>query len=464
MTVKFYTSVILLLSTSADLISFANGEGCKIRLNQRKIGKKEQGPILTNWADGSILYPDIKASSDDNSVISIDSGKVLGVDCHQTEYVKGVLKGRGVAKMKLTCDSKGNFLNQKGEVTDVHQLSCTKKFEPVIRLSKSRCAPLGADGRNVENQADHGLLSVQIGWNITNSKFQTQIDLCVDNKAFGTLWTRHVILPSVEFKETGHTRPKFASDTKYPRGKKSRFFGGASKSTLEKTYKKSNAKKSFIRQLGHNQAPGGNGELLSSGHSATNYFAKGHLTPDASAVYEYQQRATYYFINVAPQFQAFNNGNWKFLEIAARKLAAKKGRKLTMYQGTQDILSYANKDGVDTELYLDYISRGKVKAKIPIPLYFWKIIHDEEKNEAVAFVGTNDIFADESSNFLCNNVCDQLKWAGVGNEVLNWDVEEIAKGKMACCQVDAEFKDIVDVSPDLSDENNNWPTLLAGSK
>jgi len=87
-----------------------------------------------------------------------------------------------------------------------------------------------------------------------------------------------------------------------------------------------------------------------------------------------------------------------------------------------------------------------------------------KKNEAVAFVGTNDIFADESSNFLCNNVCDQLKWAGVGNEVLNWDVEEIAKGKMACCQVDAEFKDIVDVSPDLSDENNNWPTLLAGSK
>ena len=26
---------------------------------------------MTNWADGSILYPDIKASSDDNSVISI---------------------------------------------------------------------------------------------------------------------------------------------------------------------------------------------------------------------------------------------------------------------------------------------------------------------------------------------------------------------------------------------------------
>ena len=30
------------------------------------------------------------------------------------------------------------------------------------------------------------------------------------------------------------------------------------------------------------------------------------------------QDATYYFINVAPQFQAFNNGNWKILEGKTR--------------------------------------------------------------------------------------------------------------------------------------------------
>ena len=70
-----------------------------------------------------------------------------------------------------------------------------------------------------------------------------------------------------------------------------------------------------------------------------------------------------------------------------------------MYQGTQDILSYANKDGVDTELYLDYISRGKVKAKIPIPLYFWKIIHDEEKNEG----------SDFSSTYNTNNIAECTK-------------------------------------------------------
>ena len=52
-----------------------------------------------------------------------------------------------------------------------------------------------------------------------------------------------------------------------------------------------------------------------------NFLVKGHLAPDAAFVYQEEADATYFFINVAPQFQAFNNGNWKALEIAIRKLA-----------------------------------------------------------------------------------------------------------------------------------------------
>jgi DNA/RNA endonuclease G (NUC1) len=52
-----------------------------------------------------------------------------------------------------------------------------------------------------------------------------------------------------------------------------------------------------------------------------NYFAKGHLSPDAAFIDEAEQDATYFYINVAPQFQSFNNGNWKSLEYAARDMA-----------------------------------------------------------------------------------------------------------------------------------------------
>ncbi len=42
------------------------------------------------------------------------------------------------------------------------------------------------------------------------------------------------------------------------------------------------------------------------------YFSRGHMAPDGDFIDAASQDATYYFMNVAPQFQSFNNGNWKY--------------------------------------------------------------------------------------------------------------------------------------------------------
>jgi DNA/RNA endonuclease G (NUC1) len=63
--------------------------------------------------------------------------------------------------------------------------------------------------------------------------------------------------------------------------------------------------------------------LIETSRSGTRYFAKGHLSPDAAFIYDVFQDATYYFVNVAPQFQTFNNGNWKALEMATRDYASR---------------------------------------------------------------------------------------------------------------------------------------------
>lgn len=64
-------------------------------------------------------------------------------------------------------------------------------------------------------------------------------------------------------------------------------------------------------------------EIIESSRSGTNYFAKGHLSPDAAFIEGAEQDATYFFFNVAPQFQSFNNGNWKALEYVTREMAEK---------------------------------------------------------------------------------------------------------------------------------------------
>ena len=56
--------------------------------------------------------------------------------------------------------------------------------------------------------------------------------------------------------------------------------------------------------LGSNKAPSGD-DLIERSRRGTRYFAKGHLAPDAAFIYDVFQDATYYFVNVAPQFQTF---------------------------------------------------------------------------------------------------------------------------------------------------------------
>merc|ERR1711915_386536 len=101
------------------------------------------------------------------------------------------------------------------------------------------------------------------------------------------------------------------------------------------------------KNLGTNNKINGN-SIIGASRSETNYFAKGHLSPDAAFVYNVQQDATYYFVNVAPQFQSFNNGNWKALEYNTRDLATKLARDILVMTGTHGILSYPDKNNNPT--------------------------------------------------------------------------------------------------------------------
>ena len=91
---------------------------------------------------------------------------------------------------------------------------------------------------------------------------------------------------------------------------------------------------------------------------------------------------------------------------------------MRVMQGTSHTLQYRNSKGrkTDVDLYFED------KISLPCNKYFWKVVHDFEKNEAIAFVGINDphwelmqkgdrdrLFKDVPS------VCDQLSWVG-------WDV------------------------------------------
>lgn len=71
-------------------------------------------------------------------------------------------------------------------------------------------------------------------------------------------------------------------------------------------------------------------------------------------------------------------------------------------------LQLPNDQGELQEVFLD---RRKL---IPVPLFFWKIVHDVDDNAAIVFVGVNSPEDDDEVQpelQICPDVCDSAKWS-----------------------------------------------------
>jgi DNA/RNA endonuclease G (NUC1) len=98
--------------------------------------------------------------------------------------------------------------------------------------------------------------------------------------------------------------------------------------------------------------------------NATHVLTKGHHSARADFVYGSQQRAAFHFVNVSPQWQTFNGGNWEALESSVRAYADKNKLDLVVYTGTYGVATLPNVNGTETELYL-YVDGNNNKA-IPV--------------------------------------------------------------------------------------------------
>ena len=77
----------------------------------------------------------------------------------------------------------------------------------------------------------------------------------------------------------------------------------------------------FREEINHDEVFGDGSKIIDANRHGQNWFAKGHLSPDAAFLYDFEKFATYFYINVDPQFQAFNANNWASVESEARMLA-----------------------------------------------------------------------------------------------------------------------------------------------
>merc|ERR1712002_190777 len=347
-----------------------------------------------------------------------------GSDKHQVDtYLEREKDSVHESSVIVSC-SHGKF-QVKGtkEKINVEEASCNRKQEPRLSLVKEQCSPVGADGRRRKDT----LVRVSLGWQLGDSYIE-QIHACVDTKFAGTLWTNHTVHgASIDFQDKDPVRPAFRVDTSGT----NRFFPWTTSTGLNSLYSKRKENSTVESELDGVKTILEGEAIIETSSSGTNYFAKGHLAPDAAFIYNVQQDATYYFVNVAPQFQSFNNGNWKALEMAVRKLASSLGRDLHVVTGTYDILQYPNSKKKMTDIFLE-----EEQSLVPAPKYYWKLVRDPINDTAAVFIGLNNPHIKKAPRKLCKDRCSEMSsW-------VKWSTDRLEAGYMYCCSVEDASKRI----------------------
>ncbi|CRK88839.1 CLUMA_CG002555, isoform A [Clunio marinus] len=158
-------------------------------------------------------------------------------------------------------------------------------------------------------------------------------------------------------------------------------------------------------------------------------LTRGHLAANGDFPNEQLKRqSTYTFFNAAPQFQIFNNGNWKLVEESIRDLTKSRG-DLEIYSGTHGVgkLKVNQADEIGRDIYL-----GWPKKTIPMPKLFYKMAI--KGNEGIVVIGVNNPYLTEkeihNDYIICTDIADQLKWLRDINR------KDRTKGYIYACSVE----------------------------
>nr|CBG22733.1 northern shrimp nuclease [Pandalus borealis] len=394
------TTFIALFVKVLTIWSFTKGEDC---VWDNDVDYPEYPPLILD-SSFQLVLPVLEG---DQRITSVQSGSELILACPGRE-----ISALGSEDAQATCLG-GKLVEVDGKEWNIVELGCTKMASETIHRNLGQCG-----------DQDLGIYEV-IGFDLpTTGHFYELIRVCFDPANETTIFSENIVHgASIAAKDIDPGRPSFKTST------------GFFSVSMISVYSQRNQLELMKNLLGDD-------ELAATiiDPSKQFYFAKGHMAPDADFVTVVEQDATYYYINALPQWQAFNNGNWKYLEYDTRDLAEKHGTDLTVYSGGWGVLELEDINGNPVEIYLGLAQDKKV---VPAPALTWKVIYEKDTNRAAAIVGINNPHITTAPEPLCTDICSSLTW-------LDFDFGDLVHGYTYCCSV-ADLRAAIPNVPDLGD-------------
>uniref|UniRef100_A0A182PC70 DNA/RNA non-specific endonuclease domain-containing protein n=1 Tax=Anopheles epiroticus TaxID=199890 RepID=A0A182PC70_9DIPT len=280
------------------------------------------------------------------------------------------IQNTGTVTANIRCVS-GTTFNLAGSNVNIADVSCVSRSTGSLQNTGQSCGSGGT--------------LLNLGFDVPSVGFITYIQSCYNMQTASVIYTRHTV----------GTAPHVQPATSY--------------TTAQQAIR-------FAQLLGSEAQA--NRFITSS-----SYLSRGHLSPDADGIFRPWQWATYFYVNVAPQWQATNAGNWLIIENAARNIAGRLNEDVLIFNGAHDILTLPHVNGQQVPITLE---AGGIQA----PKWYWKIIKSPRTNAAIALVNNNDPFRTSmpAGEMLCQDVCAQYGWG-------NANYGNFARGFTYCCTV-----------------------------
>ncbi|XP_014088323.2 uncharacterized protein [Bactrocera oleae] len=340
---------------------------------------------------------------DTRGVMVVDSGKTLEMWC------PGKFTTIDKTLLTASCVSGTNF-RVDGTTYSVKELTCKSWPGFVAEKTGASC---------------NGGIMVRVGFKISSRRFVEQYQVCFNEDEEVTRYVHHDLNPGSNYYQTGVDRITFQTG------------GFFDSKNVDKLYTQVTQQATINAHLG-----GDASKYFTSNKNI--YLARGHMAAKADFDYGSEQRATFLFINVAPQWQVFNAGNWARIEDGVRAKVSSAKWYVDCYTGVYGVTTLPNSDGVQTPLYLSYDSNNN--GQIPVPKLYFRVIIERSSQKGIVFIGVNNphltLNEIKKDYIICNDISDRVNY-------VNWKRTDITAGYSYACEV-SDFRRKVTHLPTLS--------------
>ncbi|XP_050514381.1 uncharacterized protein LOC126889793 [Diabrotica virgifera virgifera] len=407
---------ILLFLCFSEITQRADLSGCTIYPIRR------DAPFPINPTSNTLLYPRPSETS-----IRFAPNTQVEFSCPESNVI--VRGNLGDTLITATCEENGAFKipwQSEDLVFDYSSLKCTGEPIPTVRKFRHYELKYGDPNINCHNKLHHNLVILKIGFRIDSyGRYLDHIDICFDTADKIPVYSHYNISAATNSRAKGFQNPYFIKD--------------------ESHYELNSDLYQLFRDVKYTV-----NNIVGLNYDSNKYINqgifinKGHLAAKADFVYESLQKATFRFINIAPQWDKFNAGNWNEAEINSRNYAHNRRVDLQVWTGTygHSVLPHEITNE-PKPLYL-HVS-GRNSPSIRVPGVFWKLLYEPVSKRAIILVGHNNPYeAVTAREMVCDrDVSSQVNW-------LYWDKYNLVLGYSYACEYDdRKFQSLVSVLPPL---------------